>query len=49
MARLRNRTLSRPAAAFLDALLEYDRELVERDALLLSELSAGTINPRVRR
>lgn len=49
MARLRNRTLSRPAAAFLDALLEYDRELVERDAALLAELSAGTFNSRKSR
>jgi DNA-binding transcriptional LysR family regulator len=49
MARLRNRTLSRPAAAFLEALREYDRELAERDVALVPELSAGSISPRKRR
>lgn len=47
-ARLRNRTLSRPAAAFLDALRDYDRELARRGVALVSELSAGSISPRTR-
>jgi DNA-binding transcriptional LysR family regulator len=49
VARLRNRTLSRPAAAFLDALYEYDRELVELDAELLATLSPGGSNPTTNR
>lgn len=36
VARLRNRTLSRPAQAFLDALFEYDAELAQRDNALLA-------------
>jgi DNA-binding transcriptional LysR family regulator len=49
VARLRNRTLSRPAAAFLDMLMEFDRELVSRDAALLDTLSAGKGSPPRRR
>lgn len=45
VARLRNRTLSRPAAAFLEVLMEYDLELVARDAALLAELAPGSAGP----
>lgn len=35
VARLRNRTLSRPAQAFLEVLVEHDREVAERDVALM--------------
>lgn len=49
IARLRNRTLSSPASVFLEALLEFDQELVARDAALLEELSADRRRSRRRR
>ncbi len=41
VARLRNRTLARPAKAFLDALVEYDAELAQRDAALLKHVASA--------
>jgi DNA-binding transcriptional LysR family regulator len=44
VVRLRDRTLSLPAKAFLDELRQYDRELAELDRSLVKELGLPTGN-----